>query len=107
MGSAREGDLRLLNELLDDHVHELSETEAEAFTDMRCDLVGYDSGDGFRELTGPRQSWVKKVHDRIVPQYENLMSRGLVPRGREVPTPKVLQNLPTRPPTRRPPSDEE
>lgn len=98
MSTVSEEDLRLLNELLDDHVHELSGTEAEAFTDMRCDLVGYDSGDGFRELTGPRRTWAKKVHERVVPQYENLVSRGLVPRGREVPTPAVLQRLPLKPP---------
>jgi len=34
------------------------------------------------------------------PEYLNLVSRGLVPRGREVETPEVLRNLPKLPPGR-------
>ena len=35
------------------------------------------------------------------PEYENLVSSGRVPRGREVETPAVLRVLPLRPPGRR------
>jgi len=56
-----------------------------------------------RPLTDKQRSWARSIHEQIFesPKYENLVSRGLVPRGREVPTPTVLQNLPKKPPQRR------
>lgn len=98
MSTQREEDLRLLEDLLGNHDHELSPTELEAFAGMRDDLLAYGSGNGYRDLTEPRRSWLQRTLARIAPQYENLVSRGLVPRGREVPTPAVLQNLPKSPP---------
>jgi hypothetical protein len=60
----------------------------------------------FQMLTTKQREWVTTVHERIVPAYANLVSRGLVPRGREVETPAVLRNLPKRPPQRRRDTDE-
>jgi hypothetical protein len=104
--SQREKDLEMLNELLEEHLGALSEEEVEAFASMRLDLQAYGGTDipsasKYRQLTGKQRQWVTSAHERFVPQYENLVSRGLVPRGREVPTPSVLQNLPKRPPLRR------
>jgi hypothetical protein len=110
--SQREADLSMLKELLEQHTGELSETELEAFADMRFDLQAYGgmeipSKPKFQTLTDKQRQWVTQVHERIVPQYANLVSRGLVPRGREVPTPPVLQNLPKDPPYRRKRKDDE
>jgi hypothetical protein len=93
----RADDLRVLNELLNEHAEQLSEQETEAFASMRFDMTGYSVGNR-AELTDRQRAWVRGVYERIVPQYANLVSRGLVPRGKEVPTPLVLQNLPKRPP---------
>jgi len=51
-------------------------------------------------LTDKQASWVRGVHESVFgePTYDNLVSRGLVPRGREVATPEVLKNLPLKPP---------
>jgi hypothetical protein len=99
----RENDLKLLDELLNDHLGEMTDVEVEAFADMRLTLKLYGTTDQsrFRELTEKQREWVTRVHARIVPQYANLVSRGLVPRGREVPTPPALQNLPKRPPMKK------
>lgn len=53
-------------------------------------------------LSDKQRAWVRGVYERLfdVPQYENLISSGKAPRGREVPTPSVLQNLPKKPPHR-------
>jgi hypothetical protein len=104
--SQREDDLNALSELLEHHADELSEVELEAFNDMRFSLQAYGGTDipsrgKFQMLTTKQREWVTTVHERIIPAYANLVSRGLVPRGREVPTPPVLQNLPKRPPQRR------
>lgn len=68
---------------------------APAFRDMLSDG---------KALSEKQRSWLTGTYERIcgVPQYENLVSSGKAPRGREVPTPPVLQNLPKKPPTRRP-----
>jgi hypothetical protein len=54
-------------------------------------------------LSRTQRSYVKDCWERFCGEveYENLVSSGLVPRGREVPTPAVLQNLPKKPPPRR------
>lgn len=107
--SQRDDDLQLLDELLTKHADELTDDETEAFASMRFDLQAYggvlgeasESGRRFRELTERQRAWAAAVRERVAPQYENLVSSGRAPRGREVPTPTVLQNLPKRPPTRR------
>jgi hypothetical protein len=103
--AAREEDLRQLTELLEDHGGELADSEREAFTDMRAALRAFPAdAEGRRQLSAKQREWLRGVRDRLVPQYENLVSAGNVPRGREVPTPAVLQILPKKPPTRRPES---
>ena len=94
----RDADLELLNELLKDHFDELSDVETEAFAGMRFNLTAGFRGEQFQELTERQRAWATDVRERIVPQYANLVSRGLVPRGREVPTPPVLRVLPKKPP---------
>ena len=56
-------------------------------------------------LSPNQRLWVNNVLDRYEPRVANLVSRGLVPRGREVETPLVLRELPKRPPSRLPPSN--
>lgn len=64
-----------------------------------------------RALTDKQRSWVRDTHEKICggAHYENLISSGkmrpeLVEAGRRVPLPEVLrpENLPKKPPTRRP-----
>ena len=71
---------------------------AEPFRDM---LSRMDRGRQ-RELTLRQREWICEVHEKVLgdPVYLNLVSTGQVPRGREVPTPEVLLNLPKRPPGR-------
>ena len=102
--STRDDDLQMLSTLLDDHLDELSEKEVEAFASMRFDMTAYEKVGGEehrRQLSAKQREWVTSVHERLIPAYANLVSRGLVPRGREVPTPAVLQNLPKKPPPRK------
>lgn len=98
--SQRDDDLRVLNELLGSGAPnaEMTDVEVEAFASMRFDLTAYHDDYRQDQLTEKQRAWVTSVHKRLVPQYANLVSQGLVPRGREVPTPKVLQDLPKRPP---------
>ncbi len=91
--SRRELDTQQLDELL--NMSELTETQREAFVDMKGWLTDH------HQLTDKQRSWVKSLHEKLVPQYQNLVSNGLVPRGREVETPEVLRHLPKRPPQRR------
>jgi hypothetical protein len=51
-------------------------------------------------LSERERLWVNDVIDREEPRYANLVSRGLVPRGKEVDTPDVLKVLPLKPPGR-------
>jgi hypothetical protein len=51
-------------------------------------------------LSERQREWAQRVAD-IPGEYKNLVSSGQVPRGREVPTPAVLQNRPLKPPGRR------
>jgi hypothetical protein len=98
--SPRDADLAMLTELLDQHADELSETELEAFAGMRFDLRAYPADiaarHGFRDLTEKQRAWVTAVHQRIIPQYDNLVSSGLAPRGKEVAS--MVGALPKKPP---------
>lgn len=96
--SRRDEDLKLLNELLDTNFDGLSEKEVGAFTDMRSDLQEHR----FIDLTEKQREWVKGAHARVgAGACENLVSRELVPRGREVAPAPVLLNLPKSPPGRK------
>lgn len=107
--SERGNDLKLLNELLAlreqtraDGEPLLSGKEQQAFAGM------LEALDRFHQLTDKQRQWLKGVHERVlgVPQYLNMWSSGQVPKGRDVPTPKVLQNLPLRPPPKRSRTDD-
>jgi hypothetical protein len=90
--STREADLAMLRALCDQHPGELSEAEWDAFEDMRS----YLTENRFRVLSEKQHEWVAAVHQRIVPQYDNLVSSGLAPRGKEVAS--MVGALPKRPP---------
>lgn len=85
-------------------------TQLRAFSDMRETLrrkvpgrcahaVAYEQW----SLTDRQRKWVRVALERFEPQYENLVSAGAVPHGREVPTIEALrpENLPKRPPGRK------
>ena len=103
----RDDDLRMLLELLDQHADDLTAWKVQAFADMRFELQVYggildgETARKFEKLTDRQRSFVVTAHERVVPQYANLVSRGLVPRGREVETPDVLKRLPSKPPRRK------
>jgi hypothetical protein len=92
---SRETELKKLHDLLD-HADELRDDERAAFDDMRRQLV---SGER-QHLSQDQNKWVRERHEQVVPVYENAWSAGKVPKGKDVPTPKVLQNLPLRPPSK-------
>ena len=87
-------DLKLLLALVDEHSHELTEGESEAFQDM-LDRVRRGG-----RMSLKQKQWAQKTLEKFQPTYENLVSSGQVPRGKEVPLPEVLRNLPMRPPGR-------
>ena len=102
----RDADLQLLRELLDEHAGELTVPEVEAFADMRFDLQAYGgilgpespSGRRFQQLTVDQRAWAARVHERVVGVPSTRLTAGEIPRGREVPTPAILQHLPKKPP---------
>ena len=95
--SHRDDDLRMLDELLNNHADEITGVEVEAFASMRFDLKAYHrNARPLEQLTDKQRLWLTSVHERIAPQYANLMSRGLVPRGCEVAS--MVGALPKRPP---------
>lgn len=69
-----------------------------AFSDM------LDAMENARQqsLTERQRAYLKRVHKEHCKEerYQNAWSAGRVQRGKEVPLPVVLQNLPKRPPTR-------
>lgn len=88
-------DLELIRQLVQNDEH-LSEREQEAFWDMRGSL---EAG-AIQKLSLPQREWAESVHRKLeldVEQTLNLYSRGVVPPGRPVATPDVLQNLPKKP----------
>ena len=89
-------DAALLTKLLSEHDEELSENEREAFSDMADRLVE----NLHWKLLKKQREWAERVYERLVPQYENLVSSGSVPRGREVPDPPALRHRPLKPPGR-------
>jgi hypothetical protein len=101
----RDEDLSLLRKIiayaedLEEDDGRLSGETVKAFEDMLVRLLASPFG----VLSDKQRRWAAGVWERLdgAPAYENLYSRGLVPDGRPVPTPTVLQNLPKKPPTRR------
>ena len=99
----RDEDLELLNELLNKHADELTDWETEAFVSMRFDLTAGYEGPQFHQLTDKQRTVVVSAHERIVPQYANLVSRGLVPRGTPTAESKALDAMLSGPKVLRPP----
>jgi hypothetical protein len=95
-------DMKKLRELvaefdkLDVTGDENMEKHAKAFRDM---LYRMETG-RLQTLTDTARNYLKDLHERLVgePEYENLFSRGLVPKGKAVEKPAVLQKLPLKPP---------
>ena len=87
-------DAALLDAVLDSD--RLDQDERHAFSNMRANLTTYG------KLTPKQRAWLDRVAERldVAEPSRNLVSAGLVPRGREVPLPDVLrpENLPKRPP---------
>lgn len=93
--SKRLVDMKLLRDAL--AVDELPDKAREAFADMLSQLRERK----IKGLTDKQRRWAKEMIGE--PEYENLVTAGKVPRGREVPTPPMLrrENLPMKPPGRR------
>jgi hypothetical protein len=89
-----EHDRKMLLELLTDYAGQISDGQREAFRDMFSELKRTE-----RPLSFKQREWVSGVHERFVPKYENLVSNGKVPRGREVEL--LVRDRPLRPPMRR------
>jgi hypothetical protein len=92
MTSPPRTDAELLEEVLD--MDDLPEGAHDAFSDMQ------HKG---RPLSANQRAWIEaslegKPYEPPVEPYENLVSDGKVPRGKEVPTPEVLKRLPLKPP---------
>jgi len=96
-GDDAAADADLLRAVLDDPA--IDDDTSAAFNDMLEQVTQRT-----RPLTERQREWVRTVADRegiVDPRTTNLVSRGVVPRGREVATPAVLRNLPLNPPGRR------
>ena len=95
-------DLAMVNELLNKHADELTDVETEAFAGMRFSLqVQFEEEHAI--LTPKQRAWVTAVRERIVPQYANLVSRGLVPKGTSTAESKALDAMLAAPKLVRPP----
>lgn len=82
---------------VDEHEEAEERFNVGAFRDM---LSRFEAGRRFSEA---QRSWIAGVYEKLFdePQYSNDWSAGKVPLGfKEVPAPKVLQNLPKKPPGR-------
>jgi hypothetical protein len=82
-------DLELLGRILKDTTGDVGPGEFAAFTSMRNALTGRNF------LSKIQRDWAEEVARRITP-----IDARDVPRGRDVPTPAVLQTLPKAPPGR-------
>jgi len=96
MPTKRDDDIKLLESVLDEDL-ELTEEEQIMFDGLLDFLKGSPS----RSLSKKQRNKLQASYDRSHPEYENLYSSGKVPKGKDIPTPPVLQNLPKFPPGRR------
>lgn len=88
----RDEDIADLRLVLDEkNAPEVSERERVAFREMLSYLL---RSHVMTSLSRKQRAWVKEVVERVKPLAG-------YPRGREVHTPAVLQNLPLKPPGRR------
>lgn len=85
-------DTDLLERLVNTYRDDIETGEFKAFFDMLGALVSGEQ----RCLSVKQRVWAETVARRVWP-----LDASLVPRGREVATPTVLQNLPKAPPGRK------
>jgi hypothetical protein len=94
---ADDKDLDLITQVLEKD--DLSNSVRAAFEDMQFKVDRYP-------LSKKQRAWAHAIlsGDKYEAEEEclNLWSSGKVPKGRDVPTPAVLLNLPKKPPMRRP-----
>lgn len=86
-------DIKLVKAVL-----ELDRLDDEALAAFESMLDSLDASE--RALSFKQRDWANKLVGDPG-EYENLVSSGQVPRGREVPTPPVLLNRPLKPPGRK------
>lgn len=84
-------DVDLLDRVLSDRSGDVSTAERKAFQEMRGAIVLEER----TALSKRQRAWTEEACRRIMP-----INAADVPRGREVATPHVLQNLPMKPPGR-------
>jgi hypothetical protein len=91
-----------LTALLEDK--RLTDDERDVFSDMQSWLEGRGRGPaGVRRLSRRQITYIERKFDVLelgADEALNLVSSGLVPRGREVPVPEALRVLPKKPPGR-------
>lgn len=87
---------KLDRKLLADAIERADEKAAEAFAEM---LIALEAPPKRTVLTDKQRTWAENICG--VETYENLVSSGKVPRGKEVPTPAVLLIKPLKPPGRK------
>jgi len=100
---SRAHDLALLQQLLD-HSDRLRVGEADVFSSMLAKLDTAHSERRYAKLTDAQRHWVTDAANRLEledPHDDPRERNRDVPRGKEVPTPVVLRNLPKAPPGRR------
>lgn len=91
---AQLSDLALLRLIVEgDHGEDVSAAELPMFIDWLAQLTS--PGSTHARLSSSQREHAREVARRILP-----LDAKQVPRGQEVPTPAVLQNLPKKPPRR-------
>ena len=95
--------IAMLRELVNYAENDLRSKDDAIWPDDMNDMLERMEGGRLLKLSLKQEGYVKDVYERVIgaPQYENLISSGKAPRGRDVPTPAVLLNLPLKPPGRR------
>lgn len=100
--------LNLLSRVLD--LNGLYGNAREAFEEMLEEMTTEKSKTRFSDpvtykrmaLSEKQEAWVRRCLGEEVVQPDTRFTAGSIPRGRPVPTPEVLKNLPKFPPGRRP-----
>jgi len=99
----RAHDIAMLQQLLD-HSDRLRDGEGDVFSSMLAKLDTAYSERRYAKLTDAQRHWVTDAANRLElenPNDDPHERNRDVPRGKEVPTPAVLRNLPKAPPGRR------
>jgi hypothetical protein len=94
-------DKGMLQRVLDHHA-DLSDHEKKVFHGLMYKITEAEKAGNVRKLTFGELSWVTEVAKRldVVEPAANLVSRGLVARGKDVVEPEILRHRPLKPPGR-------